>query len=437
MRAIKILKSVFLAAGCAASAADAGTFIWSGGTGNWSNGALWGGSSPTAGADVLIDNGNAAASSVLFDTTISIANLTIDANDELDMSSGSRNLTVTGSILNDGVLRIADSVSGGAQQLLIQGEVPLNGSGMLLFDSNDDNRILAGLNSATDRLVVGANQLITTSSLSLTDESFIQVRVTNNGIIEANVGQLDLETHPKINANLMRAVNGGFLRLQTTIDNNGADIEADATSTVGLSGATIVGGTLGGSGVFAVDIFDVTFDGTGETVTIGSGATVEAVDATGQRITLKGTIVNDGEIVLREIGANVNDVGIDGPVALLGSGQLRLEGNDDSRINAIVSGTADVLTIGPNQTITTNADTAIGNAFINCRVVNNGVVEANEGELEFNTHNPKINNNIMRARGGGNLFFNGSLVENAGATLTADAGSTVTYTSTHVNGGTL
>lgn len=438
MRAIRKITAL-LGATCLVSmaTATAGTFIWVGGNGNWNDPANWGGTAPSIGSDVLIDDGNAAASSVLLDTSISIANLTIDANDQLDMSDGSRTLTLTGSVMNDGVIRLAD-VGTGIQLISIQGEVPLDGTGMLIFDSDEDNRIQAGINTVTDRLVVGLDQLITTGPTALPVESFIQVRVTNNGIIEANEGGLDLQSLPKINQNLMRAINGGNLRLETTITNIGANIEADATSVVGLNAAIIDGGTLGGTGRFDVEANDATFLGTTEAVTIGSDATIELVDSTNERLSLEGTIINNGEIVLRDTGGGVNDIGIRGPVSLDGSGTVRLEGNDDSRITALINGAADILTIGANQTITTDANTLVDNAIINCRIVNNGIIEADGGELDLETHNPKTNNNIIRGMNGGNVVLSGVVLENASGTLTADAGSMITYAnSTRVQGGLL
>src|SRR5215469_6007316 len=67
-------------------AALAQTSVWNGGTGNWSNGALWTGGIPGSGSTVLIDNGKPVNSAVTLDTSATIRNLTIDSGDSLQQS---------------------------------------------------------------------------------------------------------------------------------------------------------------------------------------------------------------------------------------------------------------------------------------------------------------------------------------------------------------
>jgi hypothetical protein len=60
------------------------TDVWLGGAGSWSNGSKWSAGVPTSSANVLIDNGNGAASPVTIDFNgAQSGNLTIDSDDSL------------------------------------------------------------------------------------------------------------------------------------------------------------------------------------------------------------------------------------------------------------------------------------------------------------------------------------------------------------------
>jgi endonuclease/exonuclease/phosphatase family metal-dependent hydrolase len=71
--------------------------IWNGGTANWSNSAYWSnGVVPnSSNLEVKIDNGNATASVVTLDISVSVSDIILDANDTLNIHAG-QTLTLAG-----------------------------------------------------------------------------------------------------------------------------------------------------------------------------------------------------------------------------------------------------------------------------------------------------------------------------------------------------
>ena len=77
------------------------TSTWNGGNGNWSTAADWTPNvAPNGNVNVLIDGGNAAASTVTLDINSSVNNLTINSDDGLSLNNGTA-LTVNGSAINN------------------------------------------------------------------------------------------------------------------------------------------------------------------------------------------------------------------------------------------------------------------------------------------------------------------------------------------------
>ena len=94
--------------------------------------------------------------------------------------------------------------------------------------------------------------------------------------------------------------------------------------------------------------------------------------------------------------------------------------NDDNYFDSVL--TTDVLTNGPSHTLTTNPSTIIGESRLRMALVNQGLVEANQGGLTLDEL-PKTNNGVFRSTGGGELE-----VRNADAILTNYNAATGTLT---------
>ena len=386
--------------------------------------------SPTA--SVLISS----APPVELGIAVDIGDLQLTAGNELQMFTGSV-LNVHNAIVNDGLIRLNDLV-GGDTILRINGNVGLTGSGQILFDSLDDNTIDSADPSYV--LTIGANQTLRADSDTLIDQSHINTSFVNNGTITADGGWLQIKNHPTTNNNVLRAVNGGTLRLlNTTLENPAGTITADIGSTVRFGGSTVVGGTLDGAGAFELETSDAVFDGTVSSVTNDGTVNIDGYD----KLTVKGTFTNEGIIVLNDASGDVAAFEADGNAILDGNGKLRFESNDDNWITS--ANPTDVLTIGADQELITSADALAGDSAsrIITAIANNGTITADQGGLQLDTH-PKTNNSLIHAVNGGLIRFSNVTVTNdegggdpAVGTITADAGSTVRFAATTVVGGTL
>jgi hypothetical protein len=421
----------------AASVASGATFTWTGGPGNWSDASKWGGAAPSGGSDVMIDGGNGASSSVILNVNASVGTLTLDAGDVLTFSGSGRSLAITGgTLLNDGQIFMTDSGSG-VQSLFIGGVVALAGSGDLVFQTDDDNLVQPSINGATDVMLVGVNQRITTTSATTT-RSQLRVRFENDGLIEANEGGLTVSSHsPKLNRSLMRAVGGGMLRFEgVTVDNRMGEIEAGADSIVSYDAAVIDGGELTGTGVHDVGTGDLTLLGTTVPVTLATGSQLHMLGDNSRFTRMFGTIVNNGTILMEDTGSGTNQILIANTVNLTGNGRVEFRGSEHNQVDPSVNGAIDMLNIGAGQTLAALSGTTI-TTTLNSRFTNGGIIEADGGTLNIGGNGPKENNNLIRARNGGGVRIAGVTVDNADGTIDADASSAVTYEGVTVTGGSL
>jgi len=273
----------------------------------------------------------------------------IDDGGELLLGAGS-------SISNAGI--IAMNSSGDETELIIGANVTLSGTGSLTMSNNVGNSILGAVESDT-----------------LTNQSTIQgagnigngqMALNNSGTIDANQSaSLTLQiSNGATNTGLLEATSGATLILAGgTYTNTGAGtILATGTgSTVVLSGATIIGGTLTSSsgGQFVAE-FGPTLNG----VTVSSGTTVNLTD--GQVLNLAGTMTNKGTINIESSGDSTQ-LAINGNVTLAGTGSVILSDNANNFI--LGSGTL------TNQS-TIEGEGNIGDGEIG--LVNTGSILANE-----------------------------------------------------------
>ncbi len=361
----------------------------------------------------------------------SVATLSVASTNELRID-GTNTLDVFGgTIVNDGRISLDDRTADFAT-LRINSNTLLSGAGTLYFNSNDDNVISSS--DPAHVLTVAAAQTLLTSPDAVAGDSASRIiaALRNEGRITASQGALQLDTNPKFNTSTIEAISGGKIVLRNvTVDNTGGLLVAGASSTFGLDNATVTGGILQGLGQFTVTLnHSATFAGP---LTIAPDATV-FVNGSGNNLFLTGTVTNNGTLRILDAGANLANLEIVGNVSLLGSGQILLDGNDDSRITSTAP--EDVLTIGPDQKVNTTAVTQFDNARIIAAFTNEGTITANEGDLHIQT-NPKTNNSLIQAIGGGEILFEDVTIGNAGGTIRADSGSRVQLDNAIINGGLL
>jgi hypothetical protein len=194
----------------------------------------------------LIDGAGAI---VISTVPVTLQDLTIGPDVTADILN-TRILKLAGTVTNNGTLTISDAGTGQAK-LQVSGNVSLEGTGKIVFNTHRDN-YLESVDPA-DTLTVLAGQTLTTSSVSLVGESLLRATLINQGVVEARVGSLSLDLNYKTNNGIFRAVYGGELEIRTagtiltnydsgtgTLAGGRWEVLADASpTTMDLQGAAI------------------------------------------------------------------------------------------------------------------------------------------------------------------------------------------------------
>ncbi len=306
-------------------------------------------------------------------------------------------LFVTGTLTNNGTVRIFNA-SNNFANLEIVGNTTFLGSGQIVLDGDFPSFISSA--APADVLTIGPDQKVTTTSVTSFYSARISAAFTNQGTITANEGDLQIDTYPKTNNNLIQSIGGGeVLFKNVTVGNANGIIRAGSGSKVQLDNAIINGGILDGGGRF-----DVAVPGGGN-ATLNGPLTI-APDASvyvngSHKLIMTGTVTNNGSVRLFNDVGSLASLEIVGNATLAGSGQIILDGTSNSRITSAAPG--DMLTIGPDQKITTTSVTQSGLALIIAAFINQGTITASGGDLQLFRTNPKTNNGIFRASGGGTL----------------------------------
>jgi hypothetical protein len=194
--------------------------------------------------------------------------------------------------------------------------------------------------------------------------------------------------------------------------------------------------TLGMAGAYTVSMQNqsafcgtLTLANTAATLNIFDNATLTVWGA---------AVSNSGLIQVSGPGApgNTTRFNVGGPVSISGPGTLRLAGvgsGDNLSAYLHFAAAGNVLTNELGHTIAGK-----GRVYVN--LVNNGLVSADGGAGTglFLVDQPKTNNAIMQATGGGTLQANGiTLTQGAGGVFQSSAGSVAQIVSSTVSGGTI
>jgi fibronectin-binding autotransporter adhesin len=332
--------------------------------------------------------------------------------------SNNTELNLSGTIVNNG--SIQENSSGNGTELIIQGNVALNGTGNVTLSNNGNNEIYGA--AGTDVLTVASTQTIQGAG----NVGSNQMTLVNNGTIDANVSDsLFLQTSGgTTNTNTIEATAGGTLTLYgNTVTNTGAGkIIAGAGSAVNLEGnVTVVGGSLTGTGTFVEN-------GTGGFATLSGLTSASTVDVNNNtEMFLVGTIVNNGTINENSGGNNTEIILSTGNVTLSGSGALVMSNNG----NNLIYGNS-------GSYVLTNASTIEGAGNIGdnqLTLVNSGTINANDTDaLIIHTSGTFNNTGTIEATNTGGLN-----VETSTANFTNYNSTTTTLTggSYVANGGNL
>ncbi len=352
--------------------------------------------------------------------------LTISSGGTVNVPNNT-SLLLQGAITNNGAVNL--SSAGNGTYLLISGSsVTLTGGGNVTFSDNGNN-FIKGASTGTEQLInketiQGPGGNVGAGFLTLTNQGTIDAIASANG----NTLVVQPGSGGATNTGLLESTGGGALELLNgTFTNTGGTITSGSGSSVTFSGATIVGGTLNGSGAFT----------SVNSVLNGVSNAGAVVVPNGNTSFLEGTINNTGSLQLQSVGNGTSFQAI-GAAALTGGGNVTLSDNNNNFI--VNSGTGSL----ENQNNTISGSGNIGDnsmAFTNDA---SGVVDATSAHGNSLTINPgaagATNLGLLEASSGGTLYIDNVLANTNGTTngvIKSLNGGLVILNGSTINGGTL
>ncbi|MBX3409659.1 MAG: hypothetical protein KF859_07205 [Phycisphaeraceae bacterium] len=425
-RSLSPALALFAACGLVASSASAIDIFWNNASGGaWNVGGNWlPNTVPSSAGDTAVIDlaGTYTVSVTAAQSTGPISILNPSAM--VSVNSGV-NLNLLGSqIINDGTLRINSTGGGSQTYLMLAGaNAEISGAGSLVLNASS--------NPITAYLTTNVGQSLT-NALGHTIRGTGQIYLTliNNGLVSADVAsrRIELLSAAKTNNATMRALNGGILFVNTTVNQGaGGTLHADAGA-VQYSGGTVNGGTLtaanaGEHRVVSASTFGAFTNNAPLLIDNGHVANFSGA-----------AVTNNGSITINpQAGGSQAYLQLTGPSPAVfgGSGQIVL--------NASSSLDTAYLTSNVGQTMVNDANHTIrGTGRIYVSLTNNGQVNADtNGKVLELLSQAKTNNSVMRAIGGGILQIAGAtLTQSTSGELIAD-GSEVRLSGATVSGGTL
>ncbi len=360
-------------------------------------------------------------------TTLDGSAQAVTVQGALEVATGDT-MTVLGTITNDGTIGL--NSSGYDSDLIIGGTlVTLSGGGTLvLTDNNGSNRIYgSALGNELDNvnnLIEGSGQL-GAGQLTLVNGAA--------GVIDATgtSNQLVISTGTTlVNDGLIEATGAAGMALSSTVNDSGGGTILANGGTVYLNGADIQGGLLATSGKGQLSANgQTTLDGTAQQISLTG--TLEV--ATGDTMTLLGTIDNTGVIGLNSSGYDCDLVVGSPTVTLTGGGTLVLTDNNGS--NRIYGASAAYVLDNVNNKIEGSGQLGAGQLTLLNGAA--GVIDATgaSNQLVISTGEVLTNDGLIESTGAAGLALE-STVSNTTGTILA-AGSTIYLNGADVQGGRL
>ncbi|MFI5379543.1 MAG: dockerin type I domain-containing protein [Tepidisphaerales bacterium] len=350
--------------------------------------------------------------------------------------------TLKGTITNNSVMELNGAGLGHFTDVVLNGNVVLDGAGVFQLSDNAGNRIIGA--AGTEQLAIGANQ--TVRGIGQIGAGQLLSVVNNGNIIADGAAGSSLVVNlaaggGTVNnaAAAMTAMNGAELILDGGFVTNAGSIAADATggaSSVRLRNSVVItGGKLDSVAGGMVKV-DGPFSGATVPDATLNAVTINApvfIDSTAT-LYLQGNVTNNNTISLDPIlGA---DLQIIGSLTLDGTGSVVLQDGFFDVISA--KNSLDTLTIGANQTVKGYGQ--LGNGAMG--LINKGTIDANIGLVagKVLTIDPNaagfVNQGTVHVAGGATLTDIGGYQQTAGKTQVDGtmnlSGGTLTIT-----GGTL
>ena len=353
------------------------------------------------------------------------AAVTIAAGGQLSVG-GKDTLTLKGTIVDAGVLSVTGTSSASANaELLVSGTVALTGGGVVsLQDVNGSSSTQIVIGTASTDLLDNVKDTI--SGFGRLGAGLMTLKNETAGTINATFGTLAVYTGANSIANtgLLEATNG-VLDLRSNVNNSVNNVGGTIGALVGgiteLDQITVAGGSFTSTGGGSVAVLTTaTLDGTTNAITLQSSAQLGVGGS--DTLTLKGSIVDQGQLSITANGASAAKVVISGAVALSGTGTVVLENGSAGP----VAFTSESITSAPTGgTLDHLGGTIFGYGEIigaKLALINEkgATVEAAVGNLLISTGTAVSNLGLLEAVGGDLLLR--SPVTNGGTILAGAAG---------------
>ncbi|MCE2947061.1 MAG: choice-of-anchor D domain-containing protein, partial [Betaproteobacteria bacterium] len=336
-------------------------------------------------------------------------------------------LRLTADATYNGVLSI--SSVGNFTELRLDGGRTLGGTATIQMSNSTNNRIL-GANAGGDSF---------TSTAGITIQGAATIGAGSPGFVFNNAGTVIASESAGITLNASGGVNntgtlradGGTLRLQTTINSGGGQIQARNGSRVEL----LNGSVINSAAFSATGVGSVITTVSGATVSMGGGIVngpMTIADNSALRLTADATY--SGVLTMASVG-NVTQLRLDGARTLDGAATIEMSNQANNRIVA-VNAIGDSLTTGVGVTI--QGAGSIG-AGTNLGLVNFGAIVATQSSgITLSSTGNVGNLNLMRGDGAA-FTVTGTTINQGGAgVLSAINGGSVRLTGgASVIGGTL
>ena len=283
------------------------------------------------------------------------------------------NLTASGEISNAGIIDITGNATLSSDALFNNGTVKVDGLVKL-----DDTKIYGGTITDNNKVEIAGFSAIVNAHLNMGTGGQLNVDpsatlglsgATVNGGTISNSGIIDVNVSSEIN--------------NDSLTNTGQTVEVDSPATLTISGDTISGGTISllgaGSTAGALDVIgSSTLDGnvsvSGGQVTVAGGQTLTLDNAT-----LENSVVtNAGTIATTTNGGAINNATIDNASGTLSTGGTFTL--DDTTVNGgILTGNhSGAFVVDTGDTLTLNGVTAMGATGTGV-VKNSGTITLNSG----------------------------------------------------------
>ena len=326
-------------------------------------------------------------------------------------------LSIRNTINNGGTITTASI--GSYTALLVQGAVTLQGGGQIILSSGGGSVIQssggASVLTNVDNTITGGGVIGDDGNFALINRATIDASSATRALVLGSGPAL-------VNSGTIQATGAAGLLIRTqTVQNTGV-IQALDGSTVVLQNATLKGGRLRTAGtgtIVTADRYSV-LDG----VTIDAGSQVTIGD--NQALTLVNT-KNQGTFTLASIGSYTallvsGDVGLSGSTVTMRAGGSVIQGAGTLTSSSTIQGAGSIGDDG------------------GFRFVNTGLVDANlatQAMIIGTGAAPVVNMGTLQASAAGGLLIRGQTVNNAGGTIRALDGATVTLQTATLLGGTL